>query len=163
MTTDGFEDILARCLLRVEDEGIEALEAFCAKHPDHADHLRKRVHDLRGMLQQLGKGETEDAPKARVPRGDDRPDQIGPFKILDVLGEGGMGTVYLAEQKEPVRRRVALKVIKLGMDSKEVLNRFEAERQALAMMNHDNIAKGPPSPSGPCCPHARARSRCAVV
>jgi serine/threonine protein kinase/formylglycine-generating enzyme required for sulfatase activity len=69
------------------------------------------------------------------------PDRIGPYKILDQLGEGGMGTVYLAEQREPVRRRVALKVIKLGMDSVEVLRRFELERQALALMEHPNIAK----------------------
>jgi len=72
---------------------------------------------------------------------DEVPQQIGPYRILSVLGEGGMGTVYLAEQREPVRRRVALKVIKLGMDSKQVLARFEAERQALALMNHDNIAR----------------------
>lgn len=68
------------------------------------------------------------------------PHQIGPYRILEQLGEGGMGTVYLAEQKEPVRRRVALKVIKLGMDSKAVLTRFEAERRALAMMEHSCIA-----------------------
>ena len=70
-----------------------------------------------------------------------RPDCIGPYTILDVLGEGGMGVVYLAEQREPIRRRVALKVIKLGMDTKEVLARFEAERQALALMDHPNIAR----------------------
>ena len=58
-----------------------------------------------------------------------------------MIGEGGFGAVYLAEQREPVRRRVALKVVKLGMDSKEVLARFEAERQALAMMDHPNVAK----------------------
>ncbi|NIP17834.1 MAG: protein kinase, partial [Xanthomonadales bacterium] len=57
------------------------------------------------------------------------------------IGEGGFGVVYMAEQTEPVRRRVALKVIKLGMDTKEVIARFEAERQALAMMDHPNIAK----------------------
>ncbi len=68
------------------------------------------------------------------------PGQIGPYKILQLLGEGGMGVVYLAEQSEPVRRRVALKVIKLGMDTKQVIARFEAERQALALMNHPNIA-----------------------
>jgi serine/threonine protein kinase len=66
---------------------------------------------------------------------------IGPYKLLEVIGEGGMGTVYMAEQTEPVRRRVALKVIKPGMDSKQVVARFEAERQALAMMDHPNIAK----------------------
>ena len=66
---------------------------------------------------------------------------IGPYKLLQTLGEGGMGIVYLAEQKDPVKRRVALKVIKQGMDSKQFIARFEAERQALAMMDHPNIAK----------------------
>jgi tetratricopeptide (TPR) repeat protein/tRNA A-37 threonylcarbamoyl transferase component Bud32 len=66
--------------------------------------------------------------------------RIGSYVLLDKLGEGGMGTVWVAEQTEPVRRRVALKVIKPGMDSQEILQRFEAERQALAMMNHPGIA-----------------------
>jgi serine/threonine protein kinase len=66
---------------------------------------------------------------------------IGRYKLLEKVGEGGCGVVYVAQQNEPVRRRVALKVIKLGMDSKEVIARFEAERQALAMMDHPNIAK----------------------
>ena len=68
-------------------------------------------------------------------------DRIGRYKLLQQIGEGGCGVVYMAEQEEPVRRRVALKVIKLGMDTKEVIARFEAERQALAMMDHPNIAK----------------------
>ncbi|MHC4489755.1 MAG: serine/threonine protein kinase, partial [Planctomycetota bacterium] len=66
--------------------------------------------------------------------------QIGRYKLLRVLGEGGMGIVYLAEQKHPIRRQVALKVIKPGMDSKRVIARFEAERQALALLDHPNIA-----------------------
>src|SRR5882757_6391488 len=66
---------------------------------------------------------------------------IGRYKLLQKIGEGGCGVVYMAEQKEPVRRRVALKVIKLGMDTKQVIARFEAERQALALMDHPNIAK----------------------
>ena len=66
---------------------------------------------------------------------------IGRYKLLEKVGEGGCGVVYVAEQTEPVRRRVALKVIKLGMDTKQVIARFEAERQALAMMDHPNIAK----------------------
>lgn len=67
--------------------------------------------------------------------------QIGHYKLLQKLGEGGCGLVYLAEQSQPVRRRVALKVIKLGMDTRSVIARFEAERQALALMDHPNIAK----------------------
>jgi serine/threonine protein kinase len=67
--------------------------------------------------------------------------QVGPYKLLSILGEGGYGIVYLAEQQKPVRRRVALKVIKPGMDTKEVIARFEAERQALALLTHPNIAQ----------------------
>ena len=69
------------------------------------------------------------------------PETVGPYRILEVLGEGGMGRVYLAAQSQPVERRVALKLIKLGMGTGQVLARFEAERQALAMMEHDSIAK----------------------
>ena len=65
----------------------------------------------------------------------------GRYKLLEEIGEGGMGSVWVAEQTEPVHRKVALKLIKPGMDSKQVLARFEAERQALAMMDHPNIAK----------------------
>ena len=67
--------------------------------------------------------------------------EIGPYKIREQIGEGGMGVVYVAEQEHPVRRKVALKVIKPGMDTKEVIARFEAERQALAVMDHPNIAR----------------------
>src|SRR5262249_35732766 len=66
---------------------------------------------------------------------------IGPYKLLELVGEGGMGTVWMAQQTEPVKRLVALKLIKAGMDSKQVIARFEAERQALALMDHPNIAK----------------------
>src|SRR2546428_11268182 len=68
-------------------------------------------------------------------------DRIGRYKLLQQIGEGGCGIVYMAEQEQPVRRRVALKVIKLGMDTNSVIARFEAERQALALMDHPNIAK----------------------
>ena len=66
---------------------------------------------------------------------------IGPYKLLQRVGEGGMGEVWMAEQEKPIRRRVAVKLIKAGLDSKQVIARFEAERQALAMMDHQNIAK----------------------
>ena len=76
-----------------------------------------------------------------MPRADAAPESIGPYHLLQVLGEGGMGIVYLAEQREPIHRRVALKLIKPGMDTREVLARFEAERQTLALMDHPNIAR----------------------
>jgi serine/threonine protein kinase len=69
------------------------------------------------------------------------PQWIGPYKLKEKIGEGGMGIVYVAEQKEPVRRLVAMKVIKPGMDTRQVIARFEAERQALALMDHPNIAR----------------------
>jgi len=84
-----------------------------------------------------GAGQAAKKPKPRR----DLPESIGHYRILECLGEGGMGLVYKAEQREPVRRVVALKVIKLGMDTKDVVARFDAERQALAMMNHTNVAR----------------------
>src|SRR6202035_861505 len=66
----------------------------------------------------------------------------GPYKLLQEIAEGGMGTVFMAEQSQPVRRMVALKIIKPGMDSQQVIARFEAERQGLALMDHPNIAQG---------------------
>jgi serine/threonine protein kinase len=80
--------------------------------------------------------ETEQGDSREVPG-----TRIGPYKLLEQIGEGGMGTVWMAEQQEPVRRLVALKVIKAGMDSAQVVARFEAERQALALMDHPHIAK----------------------
>src|SRR5580765_1188932 len=85
--------------------------------------------ETRTSLEKSGAGDT-------LPLG-----QIGKYTLIRTLGEGGMGTVYLAEQKTPVERRVALKVIKLGMDTREVVARFEAERQALAVMDHPGIAR----------------------
>ncbi len=75
------------------------------------------------------------------PPGERCDDQVGRYKLLQQIGEGGCGVVYMAEQQEPVHRRVALKVIKLGMDTRQVIARFEAERQALAIMDHPNIAR----------------------
>src|SRR6185295_340574 len=67
--------------------------------------------------------------------------RIGPYKLLQLIGEGGFGSVFMAEQEQPVRRTVALKIIKLGMDTRQVVARFEQERQALAMMDHPHIAR----------------------
>ncbi len=67
--------------------------------------------------------------------------RVGPYKLLQMIGEGGMGVVFMAEQEKPIRRKVAVKIIKPGMDSRQVVARFEAERQALALMDHPNIAK----------------------
>ena len=83
-----------------------------------------------------GLGVTLDQPITEKPG-----TQIGPYKLLQQIGEGGMGVVYMAEQTEPVRRKVALKIIKPGMDTRQVIARFEAERQALSLMDHPNIAK----------------------
>ena len=106
-----------------------AVAKLLASHPDHADALRRLADSLVNADQLL-------PPADAGP-----PKRIGPYRILQRLGEGSMGVVYLAEQREPVHRRVALKVIKLGMDTPRLLARFEAERQALSMMSHSGIAR----------------------
>src|SRR6266478_3304399 len=108
--------------------------------------LRRRVEALLQAYEQAGNflgRPAAERPKAAqvVPAGEKPGDHIGHYKLLQQIGEGGCGIVYMAEQEEPVRRRVAVKVIKLGMDTKNVIARFEAERQALALMDHPNIAK----------------------
>jgi serine/threonine protein kinase len=108
--------------------------------------LRQRVEKLvraqpkvEGFLERpfAGPAPTPDLAVVREGPGD----RIGPYKLLEQIGEGGMGLVFMAEQTEPVRRKVALKVLKPGMDTRQVVARFEAERQALALMDHPNIAK----------------------
>jgi serine/threonine protein kinase/formylglycine-generating enzyme required for sulfatase activity len=84
---------------------------------------------------------TAERAAAQPPSSPAPPTQIGPYRILERLGEGGMGTVFLAEQQQPVKRRVALKLVKPGMDSKAVIARFQQEEQALALMQHDGIAR----------------------
>jgi eukaryotic-like serine/threonine-protein kinase len=107
------------------------LDALLAAH-DQPDNL---VSAPAGAVRPTIKLDLADAPDEAVGQ------TLGRYKLLERVGEGGCGVVYVAEQTEPVRRRVALKVIKLGMDTKQVVARFEAERQALAMMDHPNIAK----------------------
>jgi serine/threonine protein kinase/tetratricopeptide (TPR) repeat protein len=120
------------------------------------DELRRRVEVLlhahiesAGLLDALGPG-SGTVPSLAAAQ-ESLGSSIGPYKLSEVIGEGGMGVVYVAEQHQPVRRRVALKVIKPGMDSRQVVARFEAERQALALMEHPNIARvldGGMTPSG---------------
>src|SRR5215475_2007690 len=86
-------------------------------------------------------GAFDTSPPTDAATGPVTDDDFGRYHILRVLGEGGMGTVYLAEQRLPIQRHVALKVVKLGMDTAQVLSRFANERQALAMMDHPNIAR----------------------
>jgi len=103
------------------------VEALLRAHEKAGDYLEAPAVDVNVTLN----GQTQiEGPGTK----------IGRYELLELIGEGGMGLVYLAEQKEPVKRRIALKIIKPGMDSKEVIARFEAERQALALLDHPNIA-----------------------
>ena len=111
-----------------DDSALQAEIKDLLRHDDAVDSLLDRSAP--------GLGATLDQPVTEKPG-----TQIGPYKLLQQIGECGMGVVYMAEQKEPVKRRVALKIIKPGMDTRQVIARFEAERQALAMMDHPNIAK----------------------
>jgi serine/threonine protein kinase/tetratricopeptide (TPR) repeat protein len=120
------EVFLAACELPA-DERAPYLDKACAGEAD----LRREVDALLEIDRTMTDPAEEGLP----------PDRIGNFRLLQKLGEGGMGEVWEAEQERPVRRRVAFKLIKWGMDTKEVLARFESERQALALMNHPNIAK----------------------
>jgi eukaryotic-like serine/threonine-protein kinase len=129
-----------------------AIEQDASRRAAFLDEVCGADHALRRRVEQLirlhdGAGSFLEHPAADVAETVGEPllerpgSRIGPYQLLEQLGEGGMGAVYLADQKEPVRRKVALKVIKPGMDTRQVVARFEAERQALAMMNHPNVAK----------------------
>ena len=114
----------------------QAIDTLLANHREDAFLDQPLLHRLR-------EGSPTPEPATAHPPGTlEKPgDRIGRYKLLEVIGEGGGGTVFMAEQEEPVRRRVALKIVKPGMDTKSVIARFETERQALAMMDHPNIAK----------------------
>jgi serine/threonine protein kinase/tetratricopeptide (TPR) repeat protein len=119
------------------------IDEFVKRYPKLENQLKQRIQnlekisDLFNCLVQVDESEFENAMVGQELVGS----QIGHYKLLSILSEGGMGIVYLAEQEQPIKRRVALKVIKPGMDSKRVIARFEAERQALALMDHPNIAQ----------------------
>src|SRR5262249_51425099 len=115
----------AQCLLRL---GLEAA-------------VSGQKSEAGGQGSEAGDQKAADTLPFAVPLTEKAGDRIGRYRLLQEIGHGGCGVVYMAEQEEPVRRRVALKVIKLGMDTRHVVARFEAERQALALMDHPKIAK----------------------
>jgi WD40 repeat protein/serine/threonine protein kinase len=119
------------------------LDEACAGDPVLRSRLEKMLAGLAEAEEFFLEGEAaRDSVMRSDALGAEEPgDRIGPYKLLEKIGEGGCGVVYMAEQQQPVRRRVALKVIKLGMDTRNVVACFEAERQALAMMDHPNIAR----------------------
>src|SRR5438309_1146754 len=124
--------------------GPEARAAYLGQVCGDDAALRGRVERLLKVCEQEAGFLAAPALAATInlPAPTERPGTvIGPYKLLEPIGEGGMGIVYMAEQSQPVRRKVALKVIKPGMDTKQVIARFEAERQALALMDHPNIAR----------------------
>jgi serine/threonine protein kinase len=145
-STPGVETILAQAVeIAAPDERHAFVEQACAG--DAA--LQSRVERL--IANHFRAGNFLERPVLvanpdgtagwETPGSDTGPGTVGPYKLLEQIGEGGMGLVYVAEQQHPIKRRVALKIIKPGMDSRQVVARFEAERQALAMMEHANIAR----------------------
>src|SRR5438128_12292302 len=141
------EQAIFTAAVEMESAGQRAayLDEACAGHAD----LRRKVEELLCAHVQAGNllDKAAAAWNAHLPIADQQAIAeaagtiIGPYKLLEQIGEGGFGVVYMAEQQQPVRRKVALKIIKPGMATKQVVARFEAERQALALMDHTNIAR----------------------
>ena len=125
------------------EERAAFLDKACARDADR----RARVEELLRAYQAAGNFLQGNRPPAEPVAMVDEPIRegpgtvVGPYKLLEQIGEGGFGIVFMAEQQEPIRRKVALKALKPGMDTRQVIARFEAERQALALMDHPNIAK----------------------
>ncbi len=145
-TPPSVEDIFNVVVELSREQRPDFLDSACRDSPG----LRARVEELLVVHDSTGgflaaptyvgpRPESDD--DTRLPGAEGPGSVIGRYRLLEAIGEGGFGTVYMAEQQEPVRRKVALKIIKLGMDTKQVIARFEAERQALAMMEHPNIAR----------------------
>ena len=132
-------------------------DAFLNKACEGDQELRRRIVAL--LEEQANLGSFLEHGKPPAVTVDDSISErtgtvIGPYKLLEQIGEGGMGTVWMAQQTEPVKRLVAVKLIKAGMDSKQVIARFEAERQALALMDHPN--------SRACSMRAQPRPACRI-
>jgi eukaryotic-like serine/threonine-protein kinase len=138
MSPAGSRSLRELFLEAAEIENLAAQAAFVQTACGEDTVLRHRLENLLAAERSVGPVPVQPAPPA-VSEGPGT--LIGKYKLLEKLGEGGCGVVYMAEQEEPVKRKVALKVIKLGMDTRQVVARFEAERQALALMEHPNIAK----------------------
>ena len=139
---DPIESILATAVeIPGETDRRAYVERACAGDPE----LKRRMDELIDNHLRAGRFLESPAPDlgatADQPLGERPGTAIGPYKLLEQIGEGGFGTVYLADQTRPVRRKVALKVLKPGMDTRQVVARFEAERQALALMDHPHIAQ----------------------
>jgi hypothetical protein len=142
-------DVFIAALQKDDPAGRQAyLDEACAGQPE----LRRQVENLLRLYEGAGsfleKAADEVPATGPVPDGAGHASSraapgaiLGPYKLIERIAEGGMGTVWMAQQTEPIKRLVAVKLIKAGMDSKQVIARFEAERQALAMMDHQNIAR----------------------
>src|SRR5437764_12679146 len=117
-------------------EQLAFLDEACADQPELRQRVERLLRAHRHEDSFLQPEATTALPVAERPG-----TLIGPYKLIEPIGEGGMGTVWMAQQTEPLKRLVAVKLIKAGMDSRQVIARFEAERQALALMDHPNIAK----------------------
>jgi serine/threonine protein kinase/predicted Zn-dependent protease len=140
---DRTESVFAAAVALRVDERAAYLDRECAADPGLRKHVEAllRAHDRSGHL--LDRPVPGSPDQTAVYVSSEQPGVVvaGRYKLLEPIGEGGMGTVWVAEQTQPVRRKVAVKLIKAGMDSRSILARFEAERQALALMDHPNIAK----------------------
>src|SRR6478609_2665610 len=130
-----------------KDLSVADRPAYLANICGNDETLRARVEALLRAHDRVGDFLEQTPPRSTASNsvapiiGEQPGDCVGRYKLPQQIGEGGCGVVFMAEQEQPVRRLVALKVIKLGMDTRQVVARFEAERQALAMMDHPNIAK----------------------
>src|SRR5262245_7277219 len=117
----------------------QRVEGLLRAHEQAGSFLGRAAAEESGMDACTSGAESDPAVEAPAPEGPGS--QIGPYRLMEQIGKGGMGLVFVAEQTRPIHRKVALKVIKPGMDTRQVIARFEAERQALALMDHPNIAK----------------------
>src|SRR6185503_15093851 len=136
-------DVFTEALQLSTEDRAAFLERACGNDKEllqQVEALLLTHNQVGDFLEEPPQGPSADA-QSRISVGEKPGDRIGRYKLLQQIGEGGCGVVFMAEQEEPVRRKVALKIIKPGMDTKSVIARFEAERQALALMDHPNIAK----------------------